>query len=151
MVFYNYDSNSIITEPLKSHSKHELVCAHYALHTHLSNRGLTPHFQILDNKCPDGLKKFMQNTGVTFQLVPPHLHRTNAAERAITTYRDHLIAGISSCDSSFLLHLWDRLIPQATLTINLLQPPLINPRLSAEAHLNEAFNLNCPPLTPPGT
>ena len=52
----------------------------------------------------------MQNAGLTFQLVPPHQHRTNAAVRAITIYKDHLIAGLSSCNTSFLLHLWDRLI-----------------------------------------
>ena len=43
----------------------------------------------------------MQNSGVTFQLVPPHLHRTNAAERAINTYKDDLISGLSSCNPSF--------------------------------------------------
>ena len=130
-VLYNYDSNAIITEPLKSRNEHKLVCAYSALHTHLSNRGLTPRFQMLDNESPVDLQKVMQNAVVTFQLVQPHLHRTNAAERAIATYKDHLIAGLSSYNPSFLLHLWDQLIPQATLTFNLLQPSRINPRLSA--------------------
>ena len=75
---------------------------------------------MLNNECTVGLKQVMRNAGVTFQLVPPHLHRTNAAERSISTYKDHLIAGLSICDPSFPLHLWDRLIPQATLTLNLL-------------------------------
>ena len=35
-----------------------------------------------------GLKQFMRNSSVKFQLVPPHLHRTNAAERAIQTYKE---------------------------------------------------------------
>ena len=82
---------------------------------------------MLDNECPAGLKKVMLNAGVTFQLNPPHLHRTNAAVSAIATYKDDLIAGLSSCDPSFPLHLWDRLVPQATLTLNLLRPSRINP------------------------
>ena len=34
VVLYNHDSNAIITEPLKLRSKHELICAYSALHTH---------------------------------------------------------------------------------------------------------------------
>ena len=120
MVLYDYDSNAIITEPLKSRGEQELLRVYSTLHTHLSNRGITPQVQMLDNECPDGLKQVMQNSGVAFQLVPLHLHCTNAAERSISTYKDHLIAGLSICDPSFPLHLWDRLIPQETLTLNLL-------------------------------
>ena len=78
----------------------------------------------------------MQNAGVAFQIVPPHLHRNNASECAIATYKDHLIAGLSICDPSFPMHLWDRLTPQATLTLNLLQQYCINPRISDEFQLN---------------
>ena len=31
-----------------------------------------------------------------FQFVPPHLHRQNAAERAIQTFKNYFIYGISS-------------------------------------------------------
>ena len=101
MVLYDHDSNAIIAKPLKSRSEHELICAYSDLHTHLSNRGIAPQVQMLDNEFPAGLKQVMRHAGVAFQLVPPHLHRTNAAERTIATYKDHIIAGISSCDPSF--------------------------------------------------
>ena len=151
IVLYDHDSNAIIAEPLKLRSEHELIRAYSALHTHLSNRGLAPQVQMLDNKCLAGLKQVMQNAGVAFQLVPPQLHRNNAAECAIATYKDHLISGISSCDPSFPMHLWDRLTPQATLTLNMLQQSRINPRLSDESQLKGAFEFNHTPLTPPGT
>ena len=61
------------------------------------------------------------------------------------------MAGLSSCDPNFPLHLWDRLIPHATLTLNLLCPSRPNPRLSAESQLNGAFDFNRTPLAPPGT
>ena len=57
MVLYDHDSNGIIAEPIKLKSEHELICAHSDLHTCLSNRGITPHVQMLDNKCPAGLKQ----------------------------------------------------------------------------------------------
>ena len=100
---------------------------------------------------PGSLKTFLRDSSVKFQLVPPYLHHTNTAERAIQTYKNHLIAGLISCDPKFPLHLWDRLIPHATLTLNLLCPSRINPRLSAEAQLNGAFEFNRTPLEPPGT
>ena len=77
---------------------------------------------MLENECLVILKRLMNQYGVNFQLVPPHLHQTNATERAIQAYKDHLVTRLSSCDLSFPLHLWDRLLQQAMLTFNLLQP-----------------------------
>ena len=96
-------------------------------------------------------KKVLRDSSVRFQLVPPYLHHTNATECEIQTYKDHLIAGLSSCDPNFPLHLWVRLIPHATLTLNLLRPPRLNPRLLAEAQLNGSFDFNRTPLEPPST
>ena len=120
MVLYNHDSNAIISEPLKSRSEHKCFRVYSALHTHMSNCGLAPQVQMLDNECPAGLQQVMQNGGVDFQLVPTHVHRTNSAKRAIATYKYHRIACLSSCNPSFPLHHWDRLIPQAMLTLNML-------------------------------
>ena len=106
---------------------------------------------MLDNECPAGLKDYMHREVITFQLVPPHLHQTNSAERAIQTFKDHLIAGITSCDHAFPLHLWYRPLTKATLTLNLLRPSIINPKLSVEAQLNCALDSNRTPLAPPGT
>ena len=92
----------------------------------------------------------MHREGISFH-VSPHLHRTNYADCAIHTFKDHLIAGITSCDPDFPLHLWDCLLSQATLTLNLLRPSRINPRLSVEAQLNGALDFNRTPLAPPGT
>ena len=47
-----------------------------------------------------------------------------------------------------MLHLWDRLLSQATLIFNPIRPSGINPRLSAEAQINVAFDFNQTPLVP---
>ena len=151
MVLYDDDRNTILAKPLTSRNERELIQATRVLHAYLSDRGLTPQYQMLDNECPGGLKTFLLATSVKFQLVPQYLHRTNAAEGAIQTYKDHLIASLSSCDPNFPLHLWDLLIPHATLKINLLRPSCLNPRMLVEAQLNGAFDFNCTPLAPPGT
>jgi hypothetical protein len=51
----------------------------------------------------------------------PDLHRCNAAERAIQTFKNHFIAGLSSTDKHLPMHLWDRLLLQATTPLNLLR------------------------------
>ena len=117
MVLYDHDRNAFLAEPLTLRNKRKLIRANRVLHAYLSDHGLTPPYQILDNECPGGLKTFLRKSSVKFQLVPPFLHRTNAVELAIQTYKDHIITVLSSCNSNFPLHLWYHLIPHATLTL----------------------------------
>ena len=100
MVLYDQNSNAILAVPLTSRNKRKLIRATRVLHSFLFDRGLTPQYQILDNECPGGLKTFLREASVKFQLVPPYLHHTNATEREIQTYKDHLISGLSSCDTN---------------------------------------------------
>ena len=48
------------------------------------------------------------------------------------------------------MFLWDELLPQAELTLNLLRSSRVCPNISAYAHLNGIFNFNATPLAPPG-
>ena len=121
LVAYHFDSNTIHAEPLKTRSGLDLTSAYQKLHSLLTNRGLRPHLHILDNECPNVLKHFMREVNEKFQLVPPHIHRRNSAERAIRTFKEHFIAGLSSTHKDFPLHLWCQLIPHAILTLNLLR------------------------------
>jgi hypothetical protein len=136
MVVYECHSNSMLTEPLKSRDETELVRTCSKIHALLVSRGLKLELNILDNKAPGKLKQFMHSQQVAFQLVPPHIHCCNGAERAISTFKDHFIATSSTTHSMFPLHLWCRLLDQATATLNLLRSSQINPKLSAEAQLN---------------
>ena len=105
----------------------------------------------LDNEFPKVLQEFMTEKDERFQLVPPHLHRRNLAERAIQTFKNHLIAGLASVNKNLPIHLWCRLLPHCLLTLNLLRPSRINKKLSAYAQLHGAFDFNRTPLAPPGT
>ena len=93
----------------------------------------------------------MQTEAIKYQLVPPHIHRRNAVERAIQTFKSHFIAGLCTTDPEFPIQLWDRLLPQAEITINILQNSRINSKLSAYAQLNGIFDFNATLLAPPGT
>ena len=55
------------------------------------------------------------------QLVLPDNHRRNLAERAIQTFKCHFKAVLAGVDDSFPMRLWDNLLPQTVLTLNLLR------------------------------
>jgi hypothetical protein len=151
MVLYDYDSNAILTKPLKTRQSSELTKAWTDLHTRLKLNGYAPALHILDNECSDELKKAFSKNNVTFQRVPPHSHRRNAAERAIQTWKNHFSSGLATCDPKFPLTEWDLLMQQADITLNLLRSSRRQPQLSAYACINGAFDFNQTPLAPPGT
>jgi hypothetical protein len=96
------------------------------------------------------LKNFFTVNDIAYQLVPPHCHRRSAAERTIRTFKEHFVAGISSVDTSFPMHLWDRLLPQAEITLNLLRTSRLHPQLSAAAHYHGLVDYNKTYFAPPG-
>ena len=97
------------------------------------------------------MKDSFTEQNIAFQLVPPGHHGANAAERAIQTFKSHFIAGLTGVDPKFSLGQWDRLIEQASLTLNLLRSDRPNPNLSAYAFLFGEFEFNKMPLALPGT
>ena len=93
----------------------------------------------------------MKARNINYQLVTPHVHQRNAAERAIRTFKNHFVAGLATTNKRFPLHLWDRLLEQAEITLNLLRPARNNPAKSAYAIMNGEFDNNRMPLASPGT
>ena len=131
MVIYAYDPNDILVEPLPYRSKKSIVPSYRKIIQHLTIRGFKPRLQRLDNEASKLIQDEMDKNKIKWQLVPPGNHRRNAAERHIRTVKNHFISILSGTDPDFPLHLWDKLIPQACLTINLLCNSHRNPQLSA--------------------
>jgi hypothetical protein len=121
MVCYVYDFNYVKVIPIKSRSASEWVEAYDTIQQELTVKGFKPKLQTLDNEASAALKNFVTTKYVDCQLVSPHCHRRNAAERAIRTFKEHFLAGLFSVDPTFPLHLWDRLLPQAEITLNILR------------------------------
>jgi hypothetical protein len=89
-----------------------------------------PIAHILDNKISETYKAEIKKN-CTMQLVPPGNHQQNLAERAIQTFKNHFKAITAGVDNNFPMNLWDRLLPQTVLTLNLLQQSNIAPTVSA--------------------
>jgi hypothetical protein len=119
---------------MKSSSALEWVKAYDSVHQELTVKGFKPKLQTLDNEASASLKNFFTVNDIAYQFVPPRCHRRNAVKRAIRTFKEHFVAGLSSVDPSFPMHLWDRLLPQAEIMLNLLRTSRLHPQLSAAAH-----------------
>jgi hypothetical protein len=150
MVCYIYDCNYIKVIPMKSRSASEWVKAYDTIHQDLTVKGFKPKLQTLGNEASTALKNFFTVNDIAYQLVPPHCHRRNAAECAIRTFKEHFVAGISSVDTAFPLHLWDRLLPQAEITLNLLRTSRLHPQLSAAVHFHGLVDYNKTDFALPG-
>jgi hypothetical protein len=60
------------------------------------------------------------------------------------------VAGLSSVDPTFPLYLWDILLPQAEITLNLFRTSRLHPQLSATAHFYGLVDYNKTSFAPPG-
>ena len=151
MIAHHAQGNLILQQAFKTRSDKHRISAYNAIMTRLTSQGLAVDLQILDNEASAAYKRTITDTWkCKFQLVPPDMHRRNRAERAIRTFKDHFIAILAGVDDNFPLYLWDLLLPQAELTLNLLRQSTSNPRILAWEFFQGPFDFNKTPLGPVG-
>ena len=124
---------------MKSRLDSEFIRVFTDLHERLLARGINPAYMKLDNEASPAFQRELKAKNINFQIAPPGMHRRNAAERSISKFKDHFIPGLCSTDPDFPMQNWYRLVEQAEITLNLLQPSRLNPKLSAYAQLNGTF------------
>ena len=131
LVMIDIDSNFIHIELMPSRRASDYTRAVIAGHNFFTAKGQQPQFYKMDNETSEQLLQTMRDKlHLTIQHAPPNNHRTNKAERAIRTFKNHFIATLCTADPSFPLEAWDELIPQAELTLNLLRASRTNPNQS---------------------
>ena len=152
MVAYHCDSGSILAACFKSRQDIHRLAAYNSIMARIKQRGFDVDLQILDNEASQAYKDLITNKwGAKFQLVPPHMHRRNAAERAIRTFKAHFLAILAGVSADFPRYLWDLLVPQAEMTLNFLRQSPLNPKISAWEYFNGPFNYDATPLGPLGS
>jgi hypothetical protein len=151
MIMYIYDANAILAVPMKSKMAEAHLEAYKTLVRMCIKAGFRPKLQKLDNEASQLLREYIDSESIQVNLVPPGIHHANAAERAIQTFKAHFIVRLSSLPPEFPLNLWDKLIQQSVMTINMLRASRLNPKLSAYAIMFGEFNFDRTPLAPPGT
>jgi hypothetical protein len=150
MVMVKIDSNSILVEPMKSCKDEEMIRTYNALLLRLKQAGIVHKKHVLDNKVSENTKNHIRDTcKFDMELVPPGCHQRNAAE-AICNIKAHFLSVLAGIANNFPPSLWDRLLPQTKITINLIRQSNATPKVSAYAHLSRPFDYNKMPLAPMG-
>jgi hypothetical protein len=90
---------------MKSRSASEWLKAYEHIYQELTSRGFKPKLQTLDNEASAALKSFFTENDGEYKLVPPHCHRSNAAERAIRNFKENFVSGLASVAPDFPLRL----------------------------------------------
>ena len=120
-IIYDWTTNAILATPIKNMIEVTIVICHKTNIEHLTKIGFNPVLNIIENVDSKEMQAYLEAKNVGIKLVEPHNHRVNAAERAIQTLKNHLIAGMSTCDAIFPSLLWNKIIPQAQDSLNMLR------------------------------
>jgi hypothetical protein len=92
MIAFHTPTNAILVAPFKSRKDVHQMEAYNSIMQRLKERNHHVDLQILDNEASVEYKTLMTaKWKVNYQLVPPHIHRQNAAERDIRTFKAHFL------------------------------------------------------------
>ena len=99
MIAFHTPTNAILVAPFKSRKDFHRMEAYNSIMKRLKYRNHHVDLQILDNEARAEYKTLMTaKWKVNYQMVPTHIHRRNAVERAIQTFKAHflsVLAGVS--------------------------------------------------------
>ena len=127
------DSNSISSEPMQDRTSGEMIRAYQALLKRLKLCGIKLKKHVLDNKISNEYKEAIRENGMEYELVPKGQHRRNIAEKAIQTWKFHAISVFSGMDSKCPLFLWNQMLRQIDMQVNMLRQSNTTPKVSAYA------------------
>ena len=117
----------------------------------LKHAGILPRKHVVDNTVSSAMTDVIHDKyKMEMELVPPGCHRRNAAEVAIRNFKAHFISVLAGVADDFPLTLWDCLLPQTEITLNLLRQSNAKPTVSAHAHFSGPFDYNKITLAPMG-
>ena len=99
MIAYHCNANLILAEPFSSRKDTHRLLTYDKIMQQLTDNKLLVDLQIIDNKTSVWYKQAIKTKwDANYQLVPPNTHRSNAAERAIRTFKAHffsILAGVA--------------------------------------------------------
>jgi len=132
MITYHFDSNIILQTTFANRTDKHQIRVYASIMTRLTNCGHVVNVQIIDNEVSIEYKKVIEEDWkVKYQIIPPDVHRRNIAEQAIRTFKAHFLSVLARVNPTFPKFMWDTILIQTELTLNLLRQATLKPSLSA--------------------
>jgi len=151
MVMVEIDSNRILVKPMKSHKDAEMIREYDALLQQLKRVGIVQQKHVLVNKVSKNMKNHIRDIHkFDMELMPPGCYQPNAAEVAIHNFKAHFLSVLVGVSYDFPPSLWDQLLPQTEITINLIRQSNVTPNVLAYTYLSHPFDYNNMPHAPMG-
>jgi len=142
----------IHVQPLNDRSAVSYVKAHRLAIEFFKTKGHAINIARLDNETSEQLETFLSDANIPFQYVPPEDHRSNRAERAIQSFKNHFISILATIDDTFPMAQWDELLLQTELTLSFLRPFAGNTKISSYQGIHGVpYDWLAHPMAPAGT
>ena len=106
---------------MKSRKNADIVSTFKEVYEELETKGHQPKLHVLDNECSEAVKNYIISEQTNMQLIEPHNHCVNTAERAVKSLKYHALAAFATLDPNCPIQLWDQLTEQIDITLNLLR------------------------------
>ncbi len=136
---------------MKNRKDTEMIQKYNALLLQLKWAGIAPKKHVLDNEVSENMKNHIRDTcKLDMELVPQGCHRHNAAKVAIGNFKVHFLSILAGVAGNFPPNLWDWLLPQTKIAINLIWQTNVTPNVLAYTNLSGPFDYNNMPLAPMG-
>ena len=150
VILFHCDRITILQAPFKTKANNHCLAAYNSIWGLLKYLGHKVDLQILDNKASTEYKRFIaKNWGSRYQLVPPNIHRCNAAKRAICKFKAHFLATLAGTCAKSPNFLWDQHLEQDELNLNMMRQTTADPIKPAWDYLHgRPFNYDARPLGP---
>ncbi len=91
LVMYHYEANAILATPVAGLDDLSIFNAYKLNFEQLAQKGFKPKLKVMDNQAMKHIKQFLTVEECKLQLIEPHNHQVNTAERAIQTFKDVFI------------------------------------------------------------
>jgi len=145
--------NYIHVEPMVDRTGSSYVTAYRSTINFFKSKGHNLSIARLDNETSILLETFFKNEAkINYSFIAVGCHRANKAERAIQSWKNHFIAGISTIDPDFPMTQWSKFLLQAELTLNHLRSFADNDKISAyEGIFKTKYDFKAHPIAPIGT
>ena len=151
IIFYVVDGNYIKSYPIKSRHRSNLLKAYEEVYSYLRVRGYRPQLHKLDNETSRDVEDFITDQQTKIQYTPADMHRTNLAEKAIRTWKNHFTSTRANTPPSFPMANWCKMLEQCDITLNMMRPCTTNPLLSAFEAMEGTYSFDATPMAPMGT
>ena len=133
---------------MKNKTEGEMILTLRRALVRMKHQGISPKHQVLDNEILSVYRKEIWATHIIFQLVLLDDHHHNLLEKAIQTWKDHFIGGMSVTASTFPVHLCCQEIPKAKQQHFLLRQSHVHTKVSAYAQIYGPHDYNAAPFLP---